>query len=122
MNRRGFLAALAGAAAAYDPERLLWVPGAKTISIPAEQPIEWIAATREFMDERTMARIRRYGIVHITTKYGPDGTYVTLSNGRNREHLIGHPYYGPAYEGVMWGAFFEADAAGTGSSKVVAHA
>lgn len=32
MNRRGFLAALAGAAV-LDPERLLWTPG-KLISIP----------------------------------------------------------------------------------------
>lgn len=37
MNRRGFLSALLGTGAAMmlDPERLLWVPGAKTISIPA---------------------------------------------------------------------------------------
>ena len=32
MNRRGFLHALMGAAV-LDPERALWVPGAKTISI-----------------------------------------------------------------------------------------
>ena len=37
MNRRAFfgLAASAAAAFALDPERALWVPGAKTISIPA---------------------------------------------------------------------------------------
>ncbi len=36
MNRRGFLGAAAAAVAALaiDPERLLWVPGAKTIFIP----------------------------------------------------------------------------------------
>jgi hypothetical protein len=36
VNRRGFLGALAGlvGAAALDPERALWVPGAKVISIP----------------------------------------------------------------------------------------
>lgn len=36
MNRRGFLNALGLGAAALtlDPERLLWVPGAKTIFIP----------------------------------------------------------------------------------------
>jgi hypothetical protein len=33
MNRRGFLAMFAGAV--LDPERLLWVPGKKLISIPA---------------------------------------------------------------------------------------
>ena len=33
MNRRGFLAALAGAFVA-DPERALWVPGKKLISVP----------------------------------------------------------------------------------------
>ncbi len=36
MNRRSFFATLAGmAAAAQDPERLLWVPGRKKIFIPA---------------------------------------------------------------------------------------
>jgi hypothetical protein len=37
MNRRGFFGLLGAvaAAAAFDPERALWVPGAKTISIPA---------------------------------------------------------------------------------------
>ena len=40
MNRRGFLAALAGAAAyALDPERALWVPGKKLISIPAPRVV-----------------------------------------------------------------------------------
>ena len=37
MNRRGFLAALA-AAFVTDPEKLLWVPGQKLISIPAPHP------------------------------------------------------------------------------------
>lgn len=36
MNRRAFFATLAaGLAAVADPERLLWVPGRKLISIPA---------------------------------------------------------------------------------------
>ncbi len=41
MNRRGFLSTLSGAAAAlaFDPERLLWVPGAKTIFVPAPKRI-----------------------------------------------------------------------------------
>ncbi len=33
MNRRGFLAALIGGLA-LDPERALWIPGRKLISIP----------------------------------------------------------------------------------------
>lgn len=33
LNRRGFLGSMV-AAFALDPERALWVPGAKTISIP----------------------------------------------------------------------------------------
>jgi hypothetical protein len=36
INRRGFLSFIPAAAAiAADPERLLWVPGKKLISIPA---------------------------------------------------------------------------------------
>jgi hypothetical protein len=37
-SRRGFLGALLGAVAgaALDPERALWIPGKKTISIPAQ--------------------------------------------------------------------------------------
>lgn len=37
MNRRGFLGALATLAAGHvlDPERLLWVPGAKTFFLPS---------------------------------------------------------------------------------------
>lgn len=40
MNRRGFLSALTAfaAAATLDPERALWVRGAKTISIPKPAP------------------------------------------------------------------------------------
>ncbi len=41
MQRRSFLGAIAGvlAGAALDPERLLWVPGKKVISIPAPREI-----------------------------------------------------------------------------------
>lgn len=40
MNRRGFLATFAAVAAGVvlDPERLLWLPGAKTIFLPAPKP------------------------------------------------------------------------------------
>lgn len=45
MNRRDFLrlvglgAVGAAAAATFDPERLLWVPGAKTFFLPSTKPI-----------------------------------------------------------------------------------
>lgn len=40
MNRRGLMSAFTGLAAgmALDPERLLWVPGAKVISVPSPSP------------------------------------------------------------------------------------
>ena len=48
MNRRGFLALLAGAV--LDPERLLWVPGRKVISIPA--PTRTMEEVKLFIDAR----------------------------------------------------------------------
>jgi hypothetical protein len=39
MNRRGFLGALLGVAV-LDPEKLLWVPGQKLISIPSATVLE----------------------------------------------------------------------------------
>jgi hypothetical protein len=41
MNRRGFLGAIFGGAAisAIDPERLLWQPGNRLISIPRPKPL-----------------------------------------------------------------------------------
>src|ERR1041384_1526447 len=41
MNRRGFFSALTATAAmaAVDPERLVWVPHRKLISIPAPRPM-----------------------------------------------------------------------------------
>jgi hypothetical protein len=43
MNRRGFLGALFGSAGALvvDPERALWTPGAKLISIPRRTAAGW---------------------------------------------------------------------------------
>jgi len=38
MNRRGFIGALLGAAT-LDPERALWVPGKRLISIPRPQKV-----------------------------------------------------------------------------------
>lgn len=42
-SRRSFLAALAAAFVAPDPERLLWVPGARVISVPAPRTLDYAA-------------------------------------------------------------------------------
>lgn len=41
LNRRAFLQIVSASAAAvaFDPERLLWVPGSKTIFLPPEKTI-----------------------------------------------------------------------------------
>ena len=57
MNRRGFLSALLGTGAALtiDPERLLWRPGAKLISIPKPQPV---GESMFFLDEINYTTLR----------------------------------------------------------------
>lgn len=54
MNRRGFFGSLAAiaATAVLDPERLLWVPGKKLISIPAPRPI-YVIRIEEVRDVQT---------------------------------------------------------------------
>lgn len=47
MNRRQLLKMLAGAMV-MDPERLLWVPGKKMISIPAPLSLQWVRDTDAF--------------------------------------------------------------------------
>ena len=68
MNRRSFFATLAaGLAAAADPERLLWVPGKKMISIPkpVHAGIVWIP--------------RKYALAEVPWQnlylFGPDGLW-----------------------------------------------
>lgn len=58
IGRRGFLGAMATAAAGMtlDPERLLWVPGAKTFFLPPEKPThplleQWKALDRMFDEQ-----------------------------------------------------------------------
>lgn len=55
MNRRGFLGALA-AALVLDPERALWVPGKKVVSIPSviTPDTPWVI----FREEITLAEFR----------------------------------------------------------------
>jgi len=58
LNRRGFLGSLFGAAAiAADPEKLLWVPGAKKIFIPpASVPLAFTELSLEFRLAEDYAR------------------------------------------------------------------
>lgn len=55
MNRRGFLSLLGGLAsgAVLDPERLLWVPGARLISVP--KPTADVSSTLREMEMRIAA-------------------------------------------------------------------
>jgi len=77
MNRRGFLTAIAAAVAGstIDPERLLWVPGRKLISIPRE------------------ARVLRAVLQSSTTRFDADGfhfthTYVLTREMDRYEHIF----------------------------------
>ena len=56
MNRRSFLASLAGALV-VDPERALWKPGAKLISIPRPA----VVTVREFYNLKTGDKVTFYG-------------------------------------------------------------
>lgn len=60
MNRRGFLGALATLAVAhtFDPERLLWVPGAKTFFIPETVRVGGVGNTFLTIDMITREALR----------------------------------------------------------------
>lgn len=88
MNRRSFLAALAGVAAAYDPERLLWVPGVRTISIPKPAPIEWLVCSSwQSVPDIIGDLVDQDGEAQIDARYKGGRYYVTLSNSNRKEHL-----------------------------------
>lgn len=58
MRRRGFLGMLAGGLfAATDPERLLWVPGQRLISIPRPRGNEFL--TSRMITEECLRILRR---------------------------------------------------------------
>lgn len=58
MRRRSFLAAIAAAFVAPDPEKLLWVPGKKVISVP---PPVTVPAPRK------LKLYSRYELMDVTT-------------------------------------------------------
>jgi hypothetical protein len=67
MNRRSFIASLI-ATATLDPERLMWLPGAKRIFIPSVPSVAerawvyygrrnvWLAVDLQFYEEKLMTR------------------------------------------------------------------
>jgi hypothetical protein len=83
MNRRAFLATLAAGAAGLvlDPERLLWVPGAKTFFLPSPKPVGIsMRFVREWTVQKHVTRFDvLYGMVlrpdlvcHISNELDPD--------------------------------------------------
>ena len=76
MNRRGFLASLI-AGAVLDPERLLWVPGAKLISIPAAQSAEMVGITLRWTKSSWCPLTRLY-LSKLEVKYS-DGEFQVLA-------------------------------------------
>lgn len=67
MTRRGFLAAFA-AAAVLDPEKLLWRPGEKLISIPAPRPELSVLTTRPFLEVGDIVTFGLYPERYIVTE------------------------------------------------------
>ncbi len=71
MNRRAFLAALI-AGATLDPEKLLWVPGKKLISIPP--PRQWVVDLMQQRISEALAQMRQEGLFALWR----DGEWRTL--------------------------------------------
>ncbi len=85
LNRRGFFAALAAVAAtaALDPERLLWLPRKKLISIPKPAAItisgEWTPPMR--FEVGDVITIGKHPQTYIVTDTGPSLTDVRFRPG-----------------------------------------
>jgi hypothetical protein len=76
-TRRSFFGTLGGAAAAFalDPERALWVQGAKTISVPAPSIVPFEPAVAFFGLGDIITIEGRPGHFVVTTVSGPDETF-----------------------------------------------
>jgi hypothetical protein len=93
MNRRTFLGVSAAAAAAMvlDPERLLWVPGAKTFFLPSQQIV-----TAETMADALRAGFRArvpngqgwFIDMEITLTGGRDGLTLVERLRRERDDVL----------------------------------
>lgn len=84
MNRRLFIQTILGSVAAaavaseLDPERLLWVPGSKTIFLPAPKTVE----TAELIQQPTVAVLEEIA--------GSGGRYRIVMNEGAFEHARRH--------------------------------
>ncbi len=81
MNRRAFLSGLvaSGLTTAIDPERLLWVPGKRTIFIPPQEQLVWV---RIFLD-RSEPYYGEFEELTLNDLRNTEasGKFVTVANG-----------------------------------------
>lgn len=80
MNRRGFLGMIAaGLAAAVDPERLLWEPGRKLISVPKPTlPIGMRMMRMQYVSQYDVKTDRRIGRVDMLYGWGCISPFVRI--------------------------------------------
>ncbi|MGH7182754.1 MAG: hypothetical protein ACREJN_12355 [Nitrospiraceae bacterium] len=108
MNRRGFLGALAGftAALTLDPEKLLWIPGQKLISIPSESIIDRVDIYHSYGDpdynlisSTTLAELRR-DIIYET--FFKDPTFQKKLRSHVKNTIDGGLAIGMGYLSAGW--------------------
>ena len=114
MNRRGFLGVLGAGLAGYvlDPERAIWLPGAKTYFLPTPRPQQIFRAGQllafDAQGRICVAHAQRevVGVVHAVDRYGvwvqTNGPVVVNAIIENREMQIrafmtGDPYKAGVY-------------------------
>lgn len=88
MNRRGFFGAFAAfaATATLDPERLLWVPGKKLISIPAPPRLMTV-------DQLLEEALRRLGYSRPLSPDQMTETFLEMSGMVHQQMLRPTPEY-----------------------------
>jgi hypothetical protein len=101
MNRRAFFSSIAAiaATATLDPEKLLWRPGAKLISIPREPASQMVsvraihrAVSEEYarvfasFEESQLAHLERLKRNHLFFSYSPHLNRLTSSSASLPSH------------------------------------
>lgn len=96
VTRRGFLASLAAALVAPDPERLLWRPGARLISIPRPaSPISYISP--EWLTRETLLALRSN---MVATRYYQQAYNNALSSQAEIMGTVRHLVYPKRFRSV----------------------